>query len=168
LERSSLDRGTYYFALSSLAPNKNLKWLVETARQNPEETMVIAGGINTKVFGDASIPEAENVIYVGYVTDAEAKALLEGCKAFLFPTFYEGFGIPPLEALSCGAKAVVSDTAVMHEVYGESVGYLNPQEPAADISTKLSCAPSDSILEKYSWKKSAQTVADLLEEMAGA
>lgn len=53
------------------------------------------------------------------------------CKAFLFPTYYEGFGIPPLEAISAGARqVVVSDTEVMHEIFGDSVCYIDPKPDA--------------------------------------
>lgn len=148
--------GKYYFAMSSLAPNKNLKWLVETARLNPKETIVIAGGLNTKVFAENDIPESDNVVYPGYVSDGEAKALMQACKGFLFPTFYEGFGIPPMEALSCGAPIVVSDTEVMHEVYGDGARYIDPNMPCDNVGKVfVENQLTKEILTKYSWKTSA-------------
>lgn len=147
--RYGLEAGGYWFAMSSLAPNKNLKWLAETALLNPGETVAIAGGMNPKVFGEHGIPEAGNVRYLGYVSDGEAKALMAGCKGFLFPTFYEGFGIPPLEAMACGAPCVVvSDTEVMHEVYGGSVVFINPYEPCEDLAalTLVRVADSETVL----------------------
>lgn len=168
LDVLGLKENDYYFAMSSLAPNKNLRWIVETARLNPDETFVVAGGINTKVFGENNIPEAENVIYAGYVTDEEAKGLMAGCKAFLYPTFYEGFGLPPMEALASGARyVVVSDTNVMHEVYGDSVSYIDPSKPEVCLEAKLSPEfkiPSNILLKKYSWRKSAEMILDTLNE----
>lgn len=163
----ALREGSYYFAMSSLAPNKNLKWLVETARLNPRETIAVAGGVNRKVFGEHSIPEADNVVYLGYVTDGEAKALMMKCKGFLFPTFYEGFGIPPMEALACGAQAAVSDTPCMREVYGGSVRYLDPNAPCADLNALFSETTDgiDDVLKKYDWRKSAKKLLSLLEEV---
>lgn len=163
LKREGLTEGSFWFAMSSLAPNKNLGWLVETAKLNPEETVVIAGGFNGKVFASEAIPKADNVKYVGYVSDAESKALLEGCKGFLFPTFYEGFGIPPMEALACGALAVVSDTEVMHEVYSDSVVYIDPAEPCVDLNACLRGEGTEGgILGKYSWKRSAEKLLEII------
>lgn len=152
--------GEYYFAMSSLAPNKNLNWLVETARLNPEEIIVIAGGLNSKVFAELDIPEAKNVVYPGYVSDGEAKALMRGCKGFLFPTFYEGFGIPPMEALSCGAPIAVSDTEVMHEVYGGSARYVDSASPCDDLMGLFEepTLPVDVALSRYSWTESARKI----------
>lgn len=160
--------GKYYFAMSSLAPNKNLKWLVETARLNPDETIVIAGGLNGKVFADSGIPEADNVVYPGYVSDGEAKALMEGCKGFLFPTFYEGFGIPPLEALACGASVAVSDTEVMHEVYEGGAAYVDPHEPCGDLAGLFSggsVISAKDVLGRYSWEESAKKMYRLLRNV---
>lgn len=170
LTNYGLRRRGYWFAMSSLAANKNLKWLVETALLNPGETIVIAGGLNSKVFADSGIPESENVKYLGYVTDEEAKALMEGCKGFLFPTFYEGFGLPPMEALSVGAPlAVVSDTDVMHEVYGEAVAYVDPSKPFERLDSLSRCRPSsNSLLDRYSWMSSAEDVLSLMRSVAGS
>ncbi|WP_101721666.1 glycosyltransferase family 4 protein [Eggerthella timonensis] len=162
----ALRKGSYYFAMSSLAPNKNLKWLVETARLNPQETIAVAGGINRKVFGEHSIPEAENVVYLGYVSDGEAKALMQHCKGFLFPTFYEGFGIPPMEALACGAQAAVSDNPCMREVYERSVHCINPNVPCSSLSALFGkqTGASDVVLGRYSWEKSARELIALIEK----
>lgn len=160
----------YYFAMSSLAPNKNLKWLVETARLNPEETIVIAGGLNDKVFGEYGVPEAGNVVYPGYVSDGEAKALIRGCKGFLFPTLYEGFGIPPMEALACGAPVAVSDTAVMHEIYGGAVRYVNPALPCGNLRKLFErpVSPAEDVLSHYSWGESASRLLVALSASEGS
>lgn len=167
-QHPTLRRDSYYFALSSLASNKNLKWLVETARLNPTETIAIAGGMNEKIFGKHDIPQAENVIYLGYVTDGEAKALMQHCKGFLFPTFYEGFGIPPLEALACGAPVAVSDASCMREVYGGSAHYVDPSAPCKSLDELFSgeVQSAREALDRYRWKESAQHLLALLE-MAG-
>lgn len=165
LRHPALRKGSYYFAMSSLAPNKNLKWLVETARLNPKETIAIAGGINDKVFGRHNIPEVDNVVYLGYVSDSEAKALMQNCKGFLFPTFYEGFGIPPMEALACGAPVAVSDASCMREVYGASVRYIDPFSPCSNLDELFFdvVACPETTLKKYSWSQSAKKLVDLLE-----
>ncbi len=168
LEKNGIDPQTYYFAMSSLAPNKNLKWLAETARLNPGETIVIAGAANARLFGKHDIPVAENVIYLGYISDAEARALMENCKAFLFPTFYEGFGLPPIEAMACGAPAIVSDNACMREVYGNCVAYVDPNIPVRNLNELLSEArgkDASPALHKYSWDASAEKLYGIMGEV---
>lgn len=162
LGKLGLVPGGYFFALSTLSPNKNLRWIAETARLNRGYTFVIAGGMDPRVFGEHGIPRADNVIYPGFVSDSEAKALMASCRGFLFPTFYEGFGIPPLEALSCGAPVAVSDTEVMHEVYGSSAHYLDPHVPCEDVEVLFSTPvdePGD-VLKRFGWDISALRFSD--------
>lgn len=165
VNRFCLPDGEFWFAMSSISPNKNLKWIAETAKQNPGQSFAVAGGINTKVFGESAIPEVDNVTYLGYVSDEEAKALLESCKGFLFPTFYEGFGIPPLEAAACGARSLVSDSDVMHEVYERTVAYIDPNSPLSELDDTMISGldPLGDVLKKYNWEDSAKKLLDLLE-----
>lgn len=151
-----LRSGHYYFSMASLAPNKNFKWIVEAAKLHPEETFAIAGGGNMKN------ENLDNLHLLGYVSDEDAKTLMENCKAFLFPTFYEGFGLPPLEAIACGAKEIiVSDTPCMREVYGASASYINPDSPGKWIIDKAS-TKKEILLKKYSWDSSANIIRELL------
>lgn len=165
LNREKLRPGEFYFAMSSLAPNKNLEWLVETARLNANETFAIAGGMNSKVFGEHDIPQADNVKYLGYVSDGEAKALMQACKAFLYPTFYEGFGIPPMEAMACGTSAVVSDTSVMHEIYGDSVAYIDPYRPIELKEIHTPPGASKTVLDRFSWTASSNRLFEILRSI---
>ena len=163
-------KGTYYFSMSSIAPTKNFKWIMEAAKQNPDDMFLIAGGIDPKTFGVSSLEdESPNVKYVGRVSDEEAKILMRDCKAFLFPSFYEGFGIPPLEALACGApRIVVSDIPVMREVYGDTANYIDPSDyDNIDLKKTMSepVAPPEKVLEKYSWRKSADILVDVLDKL---
>jgi len=157
-------KGDYYFSMSSLSPNKNLEWIINTAKLNTNDLFVIAGRMNKKIFGQKNIQTLKNVLYIGYVSDQEAKALMEGCKAFLFPTFFEGFGIPPLEALACGTNIIVSDIECMHEIYENAAYYINPNFPVRNLAGILNgcVAPNKKILEKYSWSKSAKILKDFL------
>ena len=105
---------------------------------------------------------------MGFVSDEEAKTLMRACKAFLFPTFYEGFGIPPLEAISAGARqVVVSDTEVMHEIFGKGVIYIDPNDYTSDLTnlSEISNEQISELLKKYSWKKSADNLLNLLRNI---
>lgn len=166
LEKYGLCKDGYMFAMASLEPNKNFRWIAQAAKANKDKLFAIAGSINEKVFADGlGFDLPENVKLLGYVSDKEAKTLMRDCEAFLFPSFYEGFGIPPLEALSAGARSlVVSDTQVMHEVLGDGVEYVDVNDFDADLSSikKLTEEQRTLILNKYSWRDSAQKLYDLI------
>lgn len=163
---SALKDQKYCFSMSSLSPNKNFKWILEVAKKNPDYMFAIAG-MKLDLFADAdfdSVPH--NVHFLGYVSDEEAKTLMRDCEVYLFPTLYEGFGITPLEAMSVGAKIVVSDTPCMHEVYEDAAVFIDPQKYNYKIRD-LICGQEkmkdsvDKILLKYSWEKSARLIKDL-------
>ena len=196
LERYGLEKGGYYFSMGSRDPAKNLNWVIESARANPDMVYAISGNVNKDVFAspetdwgktasghgnrmdgaagrESGNPEVgserapkqipENVRFLGYVRDEEAKTLMRDCKAFLFPSFYEGFGLPPLEALSAGCPCiVVSDIPVMHELFEDEAVYIDPYKVE-----EFTCRKPDAekILKKYSWKKSARKLLRILESV---
>lgn len=170
LQKYGVEKEQYFFSMCSLEPNKNFKWIAEAAKQNQEMTFAVAGLINNNVFAAGLGFECpKNMKLLGYVSDEEAKTLMRDCKAFLFPTFYEGFGIPPLEAISAGAKqVVVSDTEVMHEIFGDSVIYIDPNEYTAEALkglTELDDLSVATLLNKYNWKKSAQILGGMVNKV---
>ncbi len=171
LNKYDLKKNNYYFSMCSLEPNKNFRWIAEEAKRNPNCVFAVAGSINKKVFADGMGFECpNNMKLLGYVSDEEAKTLMRDCKAFLFPTFYEGFGIPPLEAMSAGAKNVyVSDAAVMHEVFEDSVHYINPYKynDVFDDNVVDTEECIRKVLSKYSWKKSAEILSAVISTMRG-
>lgn len=162
---SRIKRGQYYFYLASLAPNKNLRWILENAKKNPHATYVISG----KALGDrTAINKQKNIVYVGYVSDNTAKALMKYCKAFLFPSTFEGFGIPPMEALCMGARIILGDIPVLHEVYGDSARYVDCKDPYINIDELVSGWKQDEeavahVLDSHSWIDSASRLCKCLD-----
>ncbi len=169
LTKYGLKRYQYFFSVCSLEPNKNIRWIAEAAKDNSDQVFVVAGAINKTIFADGLGFECpENMMLIGYVSDEEAKTLMRDSKAFLFPTFYEGFGIPPLEALSAGCKSIiVSDTEVMHEIFGDDVGYINPYKYVHTDFREMKRTDSSRILDKYSWKKSARALHNIIKTVEG-
>jgi glycosyltransferase involved in cell wall biosynthesis len=114
----------------------------------------------------------------GYVSDAELRALYENAACFVYPSFYEGFGLPPLEAMTCGCPVVVSRAASLPEVCGDAAVYCDPCDPA-DIARAMErvlgnpAAQEDlrrRSLERartFSWKQTACAVLGHLEDLAG-
>lgn len=169
LEKYGLSQKKYFFGLGSFDPNKNFKWIAEVAKANPEQIFAIAGSINRNVFADGvGFDCPKNMKLLGYVSDEEAKTLMRDCKAFLFPSFCEGFGIPPLEALSAGCRSlVVSDIPVMREVFGEKVNYIDPYIAKMNVNdlVQISSVEADKILEQYTWSKAAKRILEEIKRI---
>jgi glycosyltransferase involved in cell wall biosynthesis len=108
------------------------------------------------------VENLKNVKFIGYISDSDFVLLLKECKAFLFPSFYEGFGIPPLEAMCVGAPVVVSDIPVLKEIFGLSADYVDPYVAEVDINAVLKegVANSSDVLNKFSWEKSARIIKE--------
>lgn len=168
LKFPKIKKGQYYYTLGSLAKHKNFKWIYEVARRNPDKQFVVAGNQDLKKWGtDSSSIINKNVIYVGYVSDDENKALYEECKVFLHPSLYEGFGMPLLESVSLGKDILVSDIPEFREVYGDYVSYLDPYNYDIDLDN-VKHIPDNvraSILNKYSWDVTAKQWLDLFKEL---
>lgn len=154
----------FYFSLATLAKNKNGKWIMEAARHNLGAVFAIAGEHYEIEYDE--IPE--NVHLLGFVPDEDSCALIKNCKAFIFPSIYEGFGLPPLEALALGAEVISSNSASLPEVLGESVHYIDPYNANVNLEALLSQEVGDkeTVLEKYSWKKSAKELLEILEDIS--
>ena len=122
LEKSGLNTAPYYLAVSSMAPHKNFRAILAALESipNPPFKIAIAGGNNSKIFGDAPGAKSDNVCWLGYVSDGELKALYSNALGFIFPSIYEGFGIPPLEAMQCSCPVIAARSASLPEVCGDA------------------------------------------------
>lgn len=164
LERLGLREKGFFFALGSRYYHKNHRWVVAAARQNPDKMFVVSGGGSVASAADEAVPD--NLIYAGYLSDGEVKALMRRCIAFLQPSLYEGFGIPPMEAMSAGARCIVSDIPALREIYGDSVWYIDPRQyEGIDFDAIMSkpIADNQKVLDAYSWEKSARRFKELLD-----
>lgn len=152
----------YFFTLGTLAKHKNMKWVIDAAKKNPNYNFAISGygKINDKD------NQFKNIIYLGYLKDEEMKYVMKNAEGLIFPSFYEGFGIPPLEALALDTKAIVSDIPALKEVYENSVYYIDPKESNINLEEilKKKVDKRDKILRKYNWELSAKQLLELLRE----
>lgn len=159
-ENNSFLQNDFYFTLGSLSKRKNLKWILEYAKQNPNEKFAVSGKPLSDLILDElkDLKKLPNVIFLGYLSDGQVKALMSKCKAFIFPSYYEGFGIPPLEALSVGAKAVVSNAASLPEIYGNCVHYIDPTNWNVSLEDLLNekVDSPEKILSYYTYKNAAE------------
>lgn len=157
---------SYYLSLSSTTPNKNFSWVYEVARRNSDMNFVIVGS-NTSISVE-NLHSEKNIKYIGYQSDQRVKSLYRECKAFLFPSLYEGFGIPPLEAMSVGAPIIISNTSCLPEIYEDSAAYIDPYNyniKLNELSVPNFIEKRRKILNKYSWKNTAQKWIDCLRSL---
>ncbi len=180
---------SFVLALGSLEPRKNLANLFEAwricHRMIPEEIcLIIAGGAGIgRVFGSNTLERLKTNIpprtyFIGYVGDSDLPALYSGAMLLTYLSLYEGFGLPPLEAMACGTPVLVSNTTSLPEVVGDCGLMANPKN-IDEISTKLLQITSDSDLLKklsskslirsdfFSWDKTASKTMQILETVAG-
>ncbi len=159
----------FYLTVGSFNKTKNMNYVLETAKRRPQDLFVITGS-SDHIYKKSSMEKPENVIFTGYITDEELRFLYSKCKAFIFPSFYEGFGAPPLEAINYGCKRIIlSDIEVFKEIYGETANYCNPYDVDTILSIldhlkELSKEERDTLLKKYQWKMVADRIFNGIKE----
>lgn len=175
----------YILSVGTIEPRKNLIGVLNAFDILPETmkqkySLVLVGGkgwldeeITTK-FNELS--KRYSIIKTGYVEDMDLPALYSGAKVFLFPSFYEGFGIPPLEAMACGVPVITSDNSSLPEVVGSAAIKIKAEDTKSlalsiekvltnkQLSGKLSRAGLRQA-SKFSWDKSAQDLLELLKNI---
>lgn len=140
LERLNLRGQRFLLSVGSKNPNKNIASLIESMRLPglTDIPLVLAGGSHTLVFGAGQVQELpSNVIYSGYVTDEELVALFRHALVFVFPSLYEGFGLPPLEAMQQGCPVAASTAASIPEVCGPDAAVYFDAEKPQEIASVL-------------------------------
>ena len=132
IQKYGLPQESYWLCLATLEPRKNLRLLVQAYSELYQEgkiktKLVLAGRKGWKIdnllnaIGDA----AKNITVTGFIDDEDLFAVYKMAKLFVFPSLYEGFGIPPLESLACGTPILVSDISVFQEIYGDNASYFH-------------------------------------------
>jgi glycosyltransferase involved in cell wall biosynthesis len=136
--------------------------------------MLIAGGVMPTL---QQVRPDPAINYLGYVSNEELKFLYKNASLFIFPSFYEGFGIPPLEAMHCGCPVLSSNTSSLPEVLGDACAYCDPAD-TDDIAAKIDqLINNEQALHdlkikgygqaaKYSWENSARRLYTILDGFA--
>lgn len=173
MEKYSI-KGDFILYVGTLEPRKNLKGLIQAyaqSRAKDDFLLVLAGGKGWKykhIFRLVKQLKLEDrVIFTGYMPDSDLPALYNSASVFVYPSFYEGFGLPPLEAMACGLPVIVSHTTSLPEVVGDAGVYVDPFD-VEQISVSIDTVLSDTKLYQtlrqkglkraklFSWEKTAR------------
>ena len=174
-EKNNLPKKPFILTVGSSSPHKNIGRLISSfAKIDTDIDLIIVGGKYSKVFQKVEEKEEKNIIRLGYVTDAELRALYEKAIFLVIPSYYEGFGFPPLEAMACGCPVISSNRASLPEVGGDAVLYFDP-ENVQEMSEKISLLISDPSLREsqiksgyeqvklFNWKKTAEQFVEIIQ-----
>lgn len=144
LDAHGLLQKPFFLCVSSIVAHKNFELVARALQACPPHAnfhVAIAGGGDARVFGATDLSEDPRIKWLGYVSDEQLRALYERAAAFLFPSRYEGFGLPPLEAMSLGCPVICSSAASMPEVCGDAAWHIDPLDADGlrDAMLRLLC-----------------------------
>lgn len=174
LQRHGLETGKYVLAVGNMAPHKDFAALGHLAATLAQRgiKLVISGGMNNRVF-DTDRPDLQHATYVGRVTDEELHALYSEAACFVFPSIYEGFGLPPVEAMEAGCPIVARDIPVLREVCGPAALYGHlPADLTARVLEILDNASvardlrhvGQEQVQHYRWSLAAEKLLHIMRE----
>lgn len=181
--------GRYFLYVSTIEPRKNVDTIILAFnrfmddREDKTEPyyMVLAGGLGWKYENVLKLIESssykDNIIMTGFVSQKEKQCLFEGAQAFVYPSLYEGFGIPLLEAMNYGLPIITTNVSSLPEVGQDAVMYVKEPKDACDMASLLKKCAGLSDAErmaiayndkkqhdKFSWKKCARETLGYLTE----
>ena len=184
LERLGIFHNFILF-VGSLEPRKNLKTLLQAyatyvTHHASKEWLVVAGGkgwLNddlSQVAAELGI--AERVKFLGYVQEADLRVLYSAAMLFVYPSIYEGFGLPPLEAMACGAPVITSNTSALPEVVGDDALLIDPHSSKALYQAMERVLSDDALRLRmrqqslaratlFSWERTAEETLAVYEEV---
>ncbi len=172
----TLNPKPYFLFVGTIQPRKNLERIIRAFAKIEDKSLVIAGSkgwMSDKIYELPKKLGIENrVKFLGYVADEKLPALYSGAEALIFPSLFEGFGLPILEAQACGCPVITSNISSMPEVAGDGAVYVNPYsiEDIIDGIRKIEdgrlrmekIKQGFENIKKFSWEKCAKETLEVL------
>jgi glycosyltransferase involved in cell wall biosynthesis len=179
LNRLGLQPGRYVVGAANAQSHKNVALLFDTFRSPrlADLTLVLAGSDGPDAFASAGKTPPPGVVFAGRVKDGELRALYEQALCLAFPSTTEGFGLPPLEAMSLGCPAVVAPRGALPEVCREAALYAAPDDPSAWADAILRLADDEDLrssmraagrlqASRFRWADSARRLLKVIIDVA--
>lgn len=177
LDRHALRGRKYFLGVGVGSSNKNIEAVVAAFRiaKLDDTILVLTGKRDASVHGEMTDIQSDGVRTIGYVSDPELRALYENALALVFPSRYEGFGLPPVEAMTAGCPVIISDQPALVEVCGDAAlrcgiddvatlaRHLHALESDKTLRTGLAAAGRERA-SRFTWEATARS---LLDECAG-
>ncbi len=186
-DKYNIPEGNYILSLSTIEPRKNIKFLIKsffkllTENKLKDLYLELVGSrgwlfddiINTTKLNSNL---QEKVIFTGHIPDEELSAVYSGATFFVYPSLYEGFGLPPLEAMQCGIPVITSNTSSLPEVVGDAGIMIDPKDENALCQAMLYLL-NDSTLrqqleekslersQQFSWAKCANDTVEIYKKI---
>lgn len=162
----------FILTVSSLDPRKNLSLVFDAYKQSAQKTPLYVIGERYPVFGSVDIPWNDNIKFLGRLPDEELRRYYAHASLFVYTSLYEGFGMPPMEAIACGCRNIVlSDIPVFREIYGDLAHYVKVDDSAA-LATMFDTLPEafhpdkiSDFIEKFTWEASAERLMEMLRDV---
>ncbi|MBU1018585.1 MAG: glycosyltransferase family 1 protein [Patescibacteria group bacterium] len=161
----------FLLSLSTLEPRKNLERAVKAfiKADLPGFKLVLAGEDNQDIFAEFRIPKSEKVQFIGFVDERDKESVYKLSQGLLYISLYEGFGLPVLEAFSCGVPVLTSKNSPMQEICDDEAVYANPCSVRSItegievlISGKWDARKLKDKASKFSWEKAAEKTLFIL------
>lgn len=180
LGKLGVESGRYFLAVGSANPNKNFARLIEAfaGLEDPHARLVVVGGSNATVFADSSDAARDDprIVRAGRLTDDEIKALYSHARAYVFPSIYEGFGLPPVEAMFCGCAVLAARAASIPEICGSGAAFFDPYSVDGIRASMQRALHDDAWLEElrragsmraetFTWHNAARSLVRTLSEV---
>ena len=178
--RYQIPEGEYLLCLAAPQPRKNLAHLIRSffrlldEQHLPDTYLVLSGSREHGWMYDEILSAAESssnyrsrLIFTGYVAEEDLPALYSGARAFVFPSLYEGFGLPALEAMACGTPVITSNTTSLPEVVGDAAFLVDPSDPDK-LCEAMSTLLSDHSLREELRRKGLMRAAEFSWKRCGA
>jgi len=177
LREFDLQPGRFVLAVGTLAAHKNLSSLGQLADRLAERGMVlaIAGSVGAAAFRSSSAAQLPaSALYLGRVSDEALKALYGSAACYVLPSYYEGFGLPAVEAMTCGCAVVAADIPALREACGDAAVYFDPSSPQDIAETVLALISVPDRLSglraralehcrTLTWSKAAQALCNIID-----
>jgi glycosyltransferase involved in cell wall biosynthesis len=179
--------GPFLLSVGSLEPGKNrgrlLQAFARLQARGLKQTLVVAGQRAWRYEGEAPLARrlglADSVRFLGHVPQADLPALYSAADVFVFPSLYEGFGLPALEALACGTPVVASNVSALPEVVGDAALQVSPLDVEALVDAMERLLRDDRLRAdlrerglqragQFSWEKAARQTVEVYHWAAGA
>ena len=177
----SNEYGDYILTISALNPRKNLRRLFEAYRiLDMGNTKLVVVGEENRVFGGEGLKEliqsSDGIVHHRIVDDQMLLRLYRNARIMVYPSLYEGFGLPPLEAMGCGCPVVVSNATSLPEVCGDAAFYVDPYKVESIAEGMCKVLTDDSLRQSlirkglgrakmFTWEQSAKEHLKVFEEV---